>query len=66
MMGQCSMFAFCFQLKGLVNLWRTMINYESHVLPCSKREFSNVLEGIALESFAGGKLPHPCFPPTLL
>ena len=53
MMGQCSIFAFCFKVKGLVFLQRTMIYCESNVLPYSKRAFSDVLEGVVLKMLLG-------------
>ena len=53
MMGQCSIFAFCFQVRGLVFLQRTMIHCESNVLPYSKRTFSDVLEGLVLKMLLG-------------
>ena len=58
MMGQLSIFAFRFQVRGLVFLQKTM-NDESNVLPCPKRLFSDILEGVALEIFSGGRLLDP-------
>ena len=55
MMGQRSICAFCFQARGLVFLERTMINDDSNVLPCSKRAFSDVREGMVLKTFSGDK-----------
>ena len=52
-MGQPSIFPFCFQVRGLVFLQRTMINDESNVLSCSKRAFFHVLEGVVLKTFLG-------------
>ena len=52
-MGQRSIFAFCFQVRGLVFLQRTMINDESNILPCSKRAFSNFLEGVVVKNVLG-------------
>ena len=52
-MGQLSIFAFCFQVRGLVFLQKTMMNDGSNVLPCSKRAFSNVPEGVVLKIFSG-------------
>ena len=59
MIGQLSIFAFCFQVRGLVFLQKTMMNHESNVLPCPKRAFFNVLEGMVFKIFSGGKPPHP-------
>ena len=36
-----------------------MINDESNVLPCPNRAFSNVLDGVVLRIFSGGKPPDP-------
>ena len=48
-MGQRSIFAFPFQVRGLVFLQKTMMNDESNVLPYPKRAFSHVLEGVVLK-----------------
>ena len=45
MMGLRSIFANCFQVRGLVFLQKTMIIGESNVVPGSKRTFYDVLEG---------------------
>ena len=58
-MGQHSTFAFCFQVRVLLFIQKTMMNYESTVLPCPKRAFSDVPEGVALKMFSGGKPPEP-------
>ena len=58
-MGQLSMFAFSFQVRGLVFLQKTLMNDESNSLPCPKRAFSNVLEGVVLRIFSGVKPPDP-------
>ena len=58
-MGQLSIFAFCFQVRGLVFLQKTMMNDESNVLPCPKRVFPDVLEGVVLKIFSEGKPPDP-------
>ena len=58
-MGQLSIFAFCFQVRGLVFLQKTMMRDESNVLQCPKRAFSDVLKGVVLIIFLGGKSPHP-------
>ena len=52
-MGQLNIFAFCFQVRGLVFLQKITMNDESNVLPCPKRAFSDVLEGVVLKSFLG-------------
>ena len=52
-MGQLSILAFCFQVRELVFLQKTMMNDESNVLPCPKRAFSDVLEGVVLKFFWG-------------
>ena len=36
-----------------------MMNHESNVLPCPKRAFSDVLEGMVFKLFSGGKPPYP-------
>ena len=36
-----------------------MMNDESNVLPCPKRAFSKVLEGVVLKNFSGGKPSDP-------
>ena len=46
MMGLLCIFAFCFQVRGLAFLQKAMINDERNVVPCSKRAFSDVLEGV--------------------
>ena len=62
MVGQRNIFAVCFQVRGLVFLQITMINYESDVLPCSKRAFSDILEGVILTNISGGTVFLPlCF-----
>ena len=38
-----------------------MINYVSNILPCSKRVFSDVPEGMVQETFSGGKPSDPLF-----
>ena len=53
MMGQRSIFAFCFQSRELVFLQRTMTNDESNVLPYSKRAFYDALEGVPRKFFWG-------------
>ena len=58
-MGQLSIFAFCFQVRGLVFLQKTMMNDKSNVLTCPKRAFSDVLECVVLKIFSGGKPPDP-------
>ena len=58
-MGQHSIFAFCFQVRGLVFLQKTMMNDKSNVFPCPKRAFSDVLEGVVLNIFSEGKPPYP-------
>ena len=58
-MGQLSIFAFCFQGRGLVFLKKTMMNDESNALPCPKGAFSDVLEGVVLKIFSGCKHPDP-------
>ena len=35
------------------------MNDESNVLPCPKRAFSDVLEGVVLKIFSGGEPPDP-------
>ena len=58
-MGQLSIFAFCFQVRGLVFLQKTIMNDESNVLPCPKMAFSDVLEGVVLACLSGGKPQTP-------
>ena len=58
-MGQLSIFAFCFQVRGLIFLQKAMMTDESNVFPCPKREFSDILEGVVLKNFPGGKSPDP-------
>ena len=58
-MDQRSIFVFCFQVMGLVFLQKTMMNDENNVFPCPKRAFSDVLEGVVLKIFSGGKPPDP-------
>ena len=41
------------------SLQKTMMNDERTVLPCSKRAFSDVLEGVVLTIFSGGKPKDP-------
>ena len=35
-----------------------MMNDESNILPCPKRAFSDVIEGMVLRIFSGGKNPQ--------
>ena len=51
MMGQRGKLAFRFQVRGSVFLQSTKINDGSSALPCSKRAFSDVIEGVALKIF---------------
>ena len=53
MMGQCRIFVFSFKVRCLVFLQRTMKNDESNALPCSKRAFSDVLDGVNLRKVFG-------------
>ena len=64
-MGQCSIFAFCFQIRELVFLQRTMTNDESNILPCSKRAFYDALEGVP-RKFSGGSPQTPVSLPLCL
>ena len=62
MIGQLSIFAFCFQVRGLVFPQKTIMNDESNVLPCPERAFSDVLEGVVPKIFLGQAPRPPCFP----
>ena len=59
MIGQHSIFAFCFQARELVFPCRTVINDENNVLTCSKRAFSDVLEGVVVKNFLGAHTENP-------
>ena len=63
MLGQLTICAFCFQVRGLVFLQKTMMNDENNVLPCPKRAFSDVLEGVVLKKFLR---PRPLDPQASL
>ena len=65
-MDQRSVFAFCFQVRGFVFFLRTTINYESKDLLRSKKAVSDVLEGVLLNIFSGGKAPDSSFLPAQL
>ena len=57
-MGQRSIFAFCFQVRGFVFLLKTMMNDENNVLPSPRRAFSDVRDGVVLKIFSGGNNPQ--------
>ena len=63
MMGQRSLLAIWFQVRVSALLQSTMINDNSSILPCSKRAFSDILEGVVLKYFLGQSLQTPIFLP---
>ena len=65
MAGQLNILIFCFQVGGLVVLQSEKINDEGNVQPCSKRAFSDVLEGVVLKIFLEAS-PTPNRPPASL
>ena len=45
--------------NGSVFLLRTKVNDDSNFTHCSKRTFSDILEGMVLQNFSVGKPPDP-------
>ena len=62
---ECSLFVFRFQIKGSVFHLSTEINDDSNLISCSKRAFSDFLEGVALKIFLGTSPQTPIFHPLL-
>ena len=63
MKGQCNLFSFHFQDDGSVFLLDTKVNDDSNVYLCSKRAFSDVVEGVFHKNRVG--MLHTVWHPML-